>query len=215
MENAGAESVVLVLESDGEFLVQGMKNASGNVRVMMAEPLRQSRRRLEGHRELRDSHVRARRARGPGDTRQVPQRPVRAQPPSEVRAVRAGRSQGQAQRHHLSREQPGGGRVHAGSAGGAEHPDGADRRFHRERDALREAGAADPRNRGGERHAHEGDRRAQARGDRARSLPRPLGRARQGAHARARERTRAARRHVAAGRAWPRSPPVFCTTSAT
>ncbi len=41
MENAGAESVVLVLESDGEFLVQGTKNASGNVRVMMAEPLRQ------------------------------------------------------------------------------------------------------------------------------------------------------------------------------
>jgi predicted ATPase/signal transduction histidine kinase len=41
MENAGAESVVLVLESDGEFLVQGIKSASSPARVMMAEPLRQ------------------------------------------------------------------------------------------------------------------------------------------------------------------------------
>jgi GAF domain-containing protein len=41
MENAGAESVVLVLESDGEFLVQGIKGASSPARVMMAEPLRQ------------------------------------------------------------------------------------------------------------------------------------------------------------------------------
>jgi len=41
MENAGAESVVLVLESDGEYLVQGIKSATGQTRVMMAEPLRQ------------------------------------------------------------------------------------------------------------------------------------------------------------------------------
>jgi predicted ATPase/signal transduction histidine kinase len=41
MENAGAESVVLVLESDGEFVVQGIKSASGQARVMIAEPLRQ------------------------------------------------------------------------------------------------------------------------------------------------------------------------------
>jgi predicted ATPase/signal transduction histidine kinase len=41
MENAGAESVVLVLESDGEFLVQGTKLATGEARVMMAEPLRE------------------------------------------------------------------------------------------------------------------------------------------------------------------------------
>ncbi len=42
VENAGAESAVLVLESDGEYLVQGVKNASSRARVMMAEPLRES-----------------------------------------------------------------------------------------------------------------------------------------------------------------------------
>ncbi|HZF31562.1 MAG TPA: AAA family ATPase [Gammaproteobacteria bacterium] len=42
MENAGAESAVLVLESDGEFLVQGVKSAANKARVMMAEPLSQS-----------------------------------------------------------------------------------------------------------------------------------------------------------------------------
>jgi predicted ATPase/signal transduction histidine kinase/tRNA A-37 threonylcarbamoyl transferase component Bud32 len=42
VENAGAESAVLVLESDGEYLVQGIKSAGGTARVMMAEPLRQS-----------------------------------------------------------------------------------------------------------------------------------------------------------------------------
>jgi predicted ATPase/GAF domain-containing protein/tRNA A-37 threonylcarbamoyl transferase component Bud32 len=41
-ENAGAESAVLMLESGGEFLVQGVKRAEGPARVMMAEPLRQS-----------------------------------------------------------------------------------------------------------------------------------------------------------------------------
>jgi GAF domain-containing protein len=42
MENAGAEHAVLVLESDGEFLVQGVKSASSKARVMMAEPLSES-----------------------------------------------------------------------------------------------------------------------------------------------------------------------------
>jgi predicted ATPase/signal transduction histidine kinase len=41
-ENAGAESVVLVLESNGEFLVQGVKTPTGAARVLTAEPLRQS-----------------------------------------------------------------------------------------------------------------------------------------------------------------------------
>ncbi|HEY3516753.1 MAG TPA: diguanylate cyclase, partial [Gammaproteobacteria bacterium] len=41
-ENAGAESVVIVLESDGEFLVQAVKTASGVARVLVAEPLRLS-----------------------------------------------------------------------------------------------------------------------------------------------------------------------------
>ena len=41
-ENAGAESVVLVLESNGEFLVQGVKTAAGVARVLAAEPLRLS-----------------------------------------------------------------------------------------------------------------------------------------------------------------------------
>jgi predicted ATPase/C4-dicarboxylate-specific signal transduction histidine kinase/tRNA A-37 threonylcarbamoyl transferase component Bud32 len=41
-ENAGAESVVLLLESDGEFLVQGVKTAAAEARVLMAEPLRLS-----------------------------------------------------------------------------------------------------------------------------------------------------------------------------
>ena len=41
-ENAGAESVVIVLESNGEFLVQAVKTASGVARVLVAEPLRLS-----------------------------------------------------------------------------------------------------------------------------------------------------------------------------
>ena len=41
-ENAGAESVVLILESNGEFLVQGVKTAAGVARVLGAEPLRLS-----------------------------------------------------------------------------------------------------------------------------------------------------------------------------
>ncbi len=41
-ENAGAEAVVVVLESDGQFLVQGVKLATGAARVLTAEPLRQS-----------------------------------------------------------------------------------------------------------------------------------------------------------------------------
>jgi histidine kinase len=41
-ETAGAESVVLVLESDGEFLVQGVKTAAGVARVLVGEPLRVS-----------------------------------------------------------------------------------------------------------------------------------------------------------------------------
>jgi predicted ATPase/C4-dicarboxylate-specific signal transduction histidine kinase len=41
-ENAGAESVVIVLESDGEFLVQAVRTASGVARVLVAEPLRLS-----------------------------------------------------------------------------------------------------------------------------------------------------------------------------
>ncbi len=41
-ESAGAESVVLLLESDGEFLVQGVKTATAQARVLMAEPLRLS-----------------------------------------------------------------------------------------------------------------------------------------------------------------------------
>jgi predicted ATPase/signal transduction histidine kinase len=40
LENAGAETAVLVLESDGEFLIQGIRDASGRVRVMLGEPLR-------------------------------------------------------------------------------------------------------------------------------------------------------------------------------
>jgi predicted ATPase/signal transduction histidine kinase len=41
LENAGAESAVLVLESDGEFLIQGIKDgASERARVMLGEPLR-------------------------------------------------------------------------------------------------------------------------------------------------------------------------------
>jgi predicted ATPase/signal transduction histidine kinase/tRNA A-37 threonylcarbamoyl transferase component Bud32 len=41
-ENAGAEAVVVVLESDGQFLVQGVKMATGAARVLTAEPLRQT-----------------------------------------------------------------------------------------------------------------------------------------------------------------------------
>ena len=42
VENAGAESAVLVLASGGQFLVQGVKNVSSPARVLMGEPLRQS-----------------------------------------------------------------------------------------------------------------------------------------------------------------------------
>jgi signal transduction histidine kinase len=43
LENAGAESAVLVLETDGEFLIQGAKDGtSGRTRLMMGEPLRGS-----------------------------------------------------------------------------------------------------------------------------------------------------------------------------
>ncbi|HEY5568329.1 MAG TPA: AAA family ATPase [Gammaproteobacteria bacterium] len=43
LENAGAESAVLVLETNGEFLIQGTKDGtSGRTRVMMGEPLRGS-----------------------------------------------------------------------------------------------------------------------------------------------------------------------------
>ena len=41
-ENAGAESVVLVLESNGEFVVQGVKTAAAAARVLPGEPLRLS-----------------------------------------------------------------------------------------------------------------------------------------------------------------------------
>jgi predicted ATPase/GAF domain-containing protein len=41
-ENAGAESVVLVLETNGEFLVQGVKTAAAAARVLGGEPLRLS-----------------------------------------------------------------------------------------------------------------------------------------------------------------------------
>src|SRR6185503_11322802 len=41
-ENAGAASVVIVIESNGEFLVQAVKTASGVARVLVAEPLRLS-----------------------------------------------------------------------------------------------------------------------------------------------------------------------------
>jgi len=41
-ESAGAESVVIVLESNGEFLVQAVRTASGVARVLVAEPLRLS-----------------------------------------------------------------------------------------------------------------------------------------------------------------------------
>ncbi len=42
MENAGAESVALLLESEGEFLVQGLKHGTENARTMVGEPVRQS-----------------------------------------------------------------------------------------------------------------------------------------------------------------------------
>ena len=42
VENAGAESAVLALEKDGEYLIQGIKTAGEKGRVMMAEPLRHS-----------------------------------------------------------------------------------------------------------------------------------------------------------------------------
>jgi predicted ATPase/signal transduction histidine kinase/tRNA A-37 threonylcarbamoyl transferase component Bud32 len=42
IENAGAESVALILDSDGEFLLQGTKKAGAEARVLMGEPLRQS-----------------------------------------------------------------------------------------------------------------------------------------------------------------------------
>lgn len=43
LENAGAESAALVLESNDEFLIQGLKTSdSKSVRVMLAEPLNQS-----------------------------------------------------------------------------------------------------------------------------------------------------------------------------
>jgi signal transduction histidine kinase len=41
-ENAGAESVVIVLEHNGEFLVQGVKTPAGTAQVLAAEPLRLS-----------------------------------------------------------------------------------------------------------------------------------------------------------------------------
>jgi predicted ATPase/signal transduction histidine kinase/tRNA A-37 threonylcarbamoyl transferase component Bud32 len=41
-ENAGAEAVVVVLESDAQFLVQGVKMATGAARVLTGEPLRQT-----------------------------------------------------------------------------------------------------------------------------------------------------------------------------
>ena len=41
-ENAGAESVVIVLESNGEFLVQAVRTATGVARILVAEPLRTS-----------------------------------------------------------------------------------------------------------------------------------------------------------------------------
>ena len=162
-ENAGAESVVLVLESNGEFLVQGVKTASGVARVLVAEPLRQSVACSTGivNYVLRTSELVVLDDRGAAG--QVPQRRVRREPPAEVDALRAGCAQGQAHRRRVSREQPGRRRVHAGSARGAEHPDVADRGVDRERDALRQAGAAEPRDRGRQRDADEGDRRAQAR----------------------------------------------------
>jgi signal transduction histidine kinase len=42
MENAGADSAALVLEEDGDYLVQGAKRAGQQPRVLAAEPLRHS-----------------------------------------------------------------------------------------------------------------------------------------------------------------------------
>ena len=137
------------------------------------------------------------------------------QPPPEVGALRAGCAQRQAHRRRLSREQPSRRRVHAGSARGTEHPDVADRRLDRERDALQPAGAAEPSDRSRQRDADEGDRRAQARRGGAQPLQGPPRGPRQGTHPRAREARRAASSTCRAAPAWPRSRPACCTTSAT
>ena len=199
-ENAGAESVVLVLESNGEFLVQGVKTAAGAPRVLVGRAVAPVGRLLDGNRELRAAHVGARRARRRRAAGQVPRRRVRHEPAAEVRALRAGCAQGQAHRRGVSREQSGRRRVHAGPARGAEHPDVAGRRVDRQRDALQPPGAAEPRDRSRQRDADEGDRRAQTRRRRAQPLQGSPRGPRQGTHARARERAGPARRSVAARR---------------
>ena len=195
--------------------MQGVKTAGEKARVLMAEPLRLSVACSKGivNYVMRTSeHVVLDDAAQRGKFRNDPY-VARRQP--EVRAVRARVAQGQADRRHLSREQPGVGRVHAESARGVEHPARADRRFDRERDALREAGAADARDRGRERHAHEGSRRAQARRARARVSIATTSRS-SSRNARRSSRTRRAGSSTCRGaRAWPRWRPACCTTSAT
>ncbi len=97
-ENAGAESVVIVLESNGEFLVQAVRTASGVARILVAEPLRHVGRLLDGYRELRAAHVGARRARRRSAAGQVSRRRVRRESPAEVDPLRARHPQGQAHR---------------------------------------------------------------------------------------------------------------------
>ena len=215
VENAGAESAVLALENENEHLIQGMKSAGEKARVMMAEPLRHSVAVSKGivnyvirtseHVVLADPALR-------GKFRNDPY--VRNRHPKSVLCAPVSHK-GKLDRDHLPREQPGLGRVHAESPRGAEHPARADRRLHRERDALREAGAADARDRGRERHAHEGSRRSQARRARARASIATTSRS-SSRSARRSSRTRRAGSSTCRGaRAWPRSRPACCTTSAT
>ena len=200
-ENAGAESVVLVLESNGEFLVQGVKTAAGVARVLAAEPLR-----LVGRLLARASSTTccARRSswcsttpRSKASSATTPTSRNR-RPKSMLCAPVAhkGKLIGAV---YLENNQVAG-RVHAGSPRGAQHPDVAGGGVDRERDALQPPRAAEPRDRSRQRHADEGDRRAQARRGRAQPLQGPPRGPRQGAHARAREGAGAARRAVAARR---------------
>ena len=76
-ENAGAESVVLVLESNGEFLVQGVKTARGRGARARGRAVAPVGGLLDRHRELRAAHVGARGARRCGAAGQVPQRRLR------------------------------------------------------------------------------------------------------------------------------------------
>ena len=216
MENAGAESVVLVLESDGEFLVQGIKRRAGPGARDDGGAAAPVRRRVEGHRQLRAAHVGARGARRIlrcAASSATIRTCVNRRPKSVLCAPVAhkGKLIGVI---YLENNQ----------VAGAFTPDRLEAlnilmsqiAVSIENATLySQAGAADARDRGRERHADEGDRASA-------SAPRPSSAATgitwksSSRSAPASSRTRKAGSSTCRGApAWPKSPRACCTTSAT